>query len=66
MLGTIHNQKRHNLCINISVADPGGQRPRPPPALVKTSQKKMATRPGRKFLESVAPLGQVSGSATAY
>ena len=39
---------------NCPVADP-----------VKTSQKKMATVPQRKFRESLhLPLGQISGSAT--
>ena len=42
-----------------SVADPGG-----PPVPVKTSPKKMAAAPRRKFRESSAALGQISGSAT--
>ena len=42
----------------LPVADPD------PPNPVKTSPKNMAAMPHRKFGESSAPLGQISGSAT--
>ena len=48
-----------------SVADPGGpRRSRPPLPLLKLVKKNMAATRVRKFHESSAPLGQISGSAT--
>ena len=49
-----------------TVADPGGAPgARPHPTPIKTSQKKMAAAPRRKFHQSSGlPFGQISGSAT--